>query len=57
MTKIYHNQDKKLRESKIMEYYSNKKNVKPELKKKSKKKKTNTNKKNTTQSTKLSKKK
>lgn len=44
MTKIYQNQDRKERESKIMSYFSTKKSTKTLPKKKSKKRKLNTNK-------------
>ena len=44
MTKIYQNQDRKERESKIMSYFSTKKSTKTLPKKKSKKRKINTNK-------------
>ena len=44
MTKIYQNQDRKERESKIMSYFSNKKSTKTLPKKKSKKRKLNNNK-------------
>ena len=60
MTKIYQNQDRKERESKIMSYFSNKKSTKTAPKKKSRKKKMINNKsKSQSQSTKnkLSKKK
>lgn len=44
MTKIYQNQDRKERESKIMSYFSTKKSTKTLPKKKSKKRKLNNNK-------------
>jgi hypothetical protein len=42
MTKIYQNQDRKERESKIMSYFSTKKSIKAAPKKKSKKRRLNT---------------